>query len=461
MIPAQPSAAAGSVPDPFKPLLTRIRAWSSWRRNRSRAARLTVVSQFFPPDYSATGQLLDELTARLAGDGLQVQILTGMPAYANEQQPALAMEFEPHRCIRRTRASRLWPRRIRGRAVNGFIFCLRIGLRLLRYARRGDLILYSSEPPYLPVLAWLVHRLTGTPYLLIVYDLYPEVLVELGVLPGDHWLCRLWRHLNRQAFAAARELVVLSQPMADRIAAEVPAVAPRLQVIPSWADPERIQPIPKAVNWFVRQHGLEGAFTVLYSGNQGRCHDLVTLLAAAAILQGEAGIQFLIVGGGPQHERLRHLARELNLRHCRFLPWQDPSVLPFSLAAADLAVVSVAIQAEGLVAPSKLYGHLAAGTPIAAVTPAGSDLRALVEENGCGRWFANGDAVGLAAWIRQLQADPVLAARHGAAARQLLLATATPERVTAAYRELVKRHLPVGTLTQAGALMKPESSEAT
>ena len=38
----------------------------NWRRNRSQAARVTVVNQFFPPDYAATGQLLEDLTRRLA-----------------------------------------------------------------------------------------------------------------------------------------------------------------------------------------------------------------------------------------------------------------------------------------------------------------------------------------------------------------------------------------------------------
>ncbi|MFQ6537977.1 MULTISPECIES: glycosyltransferase family 4 protein [Aphanothece] len=413
-----------------------------WRQQRSRKARLTLVNQFFPPDYAATGQLLDDLTRRLASSGLQSQILTGMPNYAGGAREAASLEFEPNRCIRRTRVTRFWPRRIRGRAVNGLFFCLRIAARLMRYSWRGDLLCYTTEPPYLPIVGWLVHRLTATPYLLIIYDLYPEVLVELKVLPADHWLCRLWRHGNRLALAAAQEVVVLSQPMADRIAALAPAVRHKLQVIPSWADPETIRPLAKLANPFVREHGLEQAFTVLYSGNQGRCHDLVTLVAAAAILQAERDIVFLIQGDGPQNTRLRHLVADLNLANCRFLPWQDPAVLPLALAAADLAVVSVGIQGEGLVAPSKLYGHLAAGTPIAAITPATSYLRPLVENGGCGRWFANGDAVGLAAWIRALHADPPQVAAYGRAARELLLATASLEKVSAAYLSLILRHLP-------------------
>jgi glycosyltransferase involved in cell wall biosynthesis len=425
-------------------LRQQLRQRLRWRRNRSRAARVTVVNQFFPPDYAATGQLLDALTARLAAAGLQIQILTGMPAYAGPATEAERVEFQPNRCIRRTRASRFWPRRIRGRAVNSLIFCLRSGLRLLRYVRRGDLIIYTTEPPYLPIVGWLVHRLTRTPYLLIVYDLYPDVLEELRVLPAQHWLCRLWRWLNRPALAGAEEVVVLSDLMAERVLAQAPGIADRLHVIPSWADPELIHPLPKRSNWFVQRYGLEGRFTVMYSGNQGRCHDLVTLLGAALMLKGEPEVQFLIVGDGPQHRRLLQLAREWDLTNVRFLPYQDLDALPQSLAAADLAVVSVSIEAVGVVAPCKLYGHLAAGTPIAAITPAGSDLRRLVEHSGCGRWFANGDAGALVAWIRELAADSAAAATHGAAGLELLRRTATPELVSERYRQLICRHLPEG-----------------
>ena len=433
-----PSASASRLQRIRRKLASR---WQ-WRATRSRYPRLTLVSQFFPPDFAATGQLLDDLTARLAARGLQVQVLTGMPAYAYNSSDAKRIEFHPNRWIRRTQASRFWPQRIRGRAINGVLYCLRITLRLLRYSRRGDLILYTTEPPYLPLLGWVLHRLTRTPYLVLLYDLYPDVLVELGVLPSVHPLVRLWRRFNRWVFADAQELIVLSPAMQERVASAVPEAAAKLTVIPSWADPGLIHPRPKAGNWFVQKHQLEDRFVVLYSGNQGRCHDMVTVMAAALLLRQEPAVQFLFIGSGPQKERLLQLAADWGLENCTFLPYQDLEDLPFSLASADLALVTLSITAEGLVAPSKLYGHLAAGTPIAAITPAESYLHALVEESGCGRWFANGDAEGLATWIRMLRADPALTARHGSAARRLLERTATPDIVTDQYLELISRHLP-------------------
>ena len=159
-------------------LLQKFQSRLRWRASRSSFSRVTVVSQFFPPDYAATGQLLDDLTSRLAARGLQIQVLTGQPAYAYSQDSAPAISFEPNRCIRRTSITRLWPQQIRGRAVNGMLFCLRISLRLLRYARRGDLLLYTSEPPYLPLVGWLLYKLTRTSYLVLVYDLYPDLITH-------------------------------------------------------------------------------------------------------------------------------------------------------------------------------------------------------------------------------------------------------------------------------------------
>ncbi len=450
----QPSAPAIPAPPAASPRLHRLRQvlqqrWR-WRASKHEHPRLTVVSQFFPPDFAATGQLLDDLTRRFATRGLQVQVFTGMPAYAFNTPDAERLTFEPNRCIRRSLASRLWPQRIRGRAINGLIFCLRVAVRLLRAARRGDLLLYTTEPPYLPVVGWLVHRLTGTPYLLLLYDLYPDVLVELDVLPAEHPLVRIWRHLNGLVLRDAAELIVLSEPMAERVRQHAPLPAStlnaKLHIIPSWADPALIEPRPRDSNWFVLRHHLQHSFTVLYSGNQGRCHDLVTLLGAALMLRHDSQIRFLFVGKGPQNARLRKLVHDWGLTNCTFLPYQDLDALPYSLTAAHLAVVSLGIEAEGLVAPSKLYGHLAAATPIAAITPASSYLRQLVEQHHCGRWFANGDADGLATWIRHLATHPTEAAAFGRAARDLLLTTASPDLITRRYLDVVRPHLPEAKL---------------
>ena len=414
-----------------------------WRFQQSQHARLTIVSQFFPPDFAATGQFLDDLSRRLSNLGLQVLVLTGQPNYAFHDHLAPRISFDHNRCIRRTSVSRWWPSRIRGRVVNSVLFCLRSMLRLLRSARRGDLMLFTSEPAYLPLCGLFLHRITGAPYVLVLYDLYPDIALSLGVLNLGHPLARLWKAWQGECLAAAREVVVLSSTMADRLRQVYPTLTTPVEVIPSWADPQRIHPMPRHSNPFVLRHGLEEGFTVMYAGNQGRCHDLDTLVDAALLLQEYKGIRFLIVGGGAQHRQVRRRVQQAGLTQVQFLPYQEPADLPAMLAAADLAVVSLLAEAEGQVAPSKLYGHLAAATPVAVICSPSSYLRHEVETARCGAAFRNGDAAGLAAFIERLAQQPQLAHDLGLASRRHLQQTATPELVVQRYAAVLARHLPL------------------
>lgn len=48
--------------------------------------KLTILNQFYPPDYAATGQLLEELGEELNKDGLDVEVFVGQPGYAYDQE---------------------------------------------------------------------------------------------------------------------------------------------------------------------------------------------------------------------------------------------------------------------------------------------------------------------------------------------------------------------------------------
>lgn len=418
------------------------------RPNPGASLQLSILTQFFPPDYAPTGQLMAELAQGFSHQGMNVQIFAGQPGYAYDCPLAPQKEDLNGVTVRRTRTARLWPQRIRGRAVGGLLYCLRSLIKLLHPARRGDLVLVTTEPPYLPVLAYLMYCLFKQPYLCVVYDLYPEVAVALGVVPPYSGLVRLWNWLNCRTWRNAEAIVVLTDTMQQRILDRCPAAAGKISVIHNWADPALIFPRPKVDNWFARQHGLGQVFTVLYSGNMGRCHDMDTIMAAAADLRHDP-VQFVFVGAGAKCLDCLAQARALGLTNCLFLPYQAKVDLPYSLTACDLSLVSLVSGVEGLVAPSKLYSSLAAGRPIAAICEPQSYLRSLLAEGEFGRAFANGDSLGLAQFIRTLVDDPVLAKRLGDQGRSYMQQKFTPEHGTRRYCEVVKACMGVPTSTPA------------
>src|SRR5919199_21893 len=402
----------------------------------NKAIKLSIITQFFPPDYAATGQLIEELAIQLGQLGLPVQVFTGQPGYAFQKKSAPVIEHLDGVTIRRSRSSQLWPKRIRGKAVNGLLFCVRSGLHLLRTRSRGDVLLVTTAPPFLPILGYLANKLFGLPYVCLLYDLYPDVAVELKVVSDRHWLVRLWDSFNCRIWKQAQQIIVLSPTMKDRVVAKCPEVMNKITVIHNWADPNRILPIAKHQNWFAKEFNLVETFTVLYSGNMGRCHDMETILEAAKLLKDEP-IQFVFIGNGAKRQGFRTQASQLGLKNCQFLPYQDKENLPYSLTACDLSLVSVSPGMEGLVAPSKLYPALAAGRPLAIICEPHSYLRSMLKESGCGEAFNNGDPEGLAAFIRRLASDSQLTKQMGRAGRRYLQSNFTPDLIAQQYSQVL------------------------
>ncbi|MEQ8538044.1 MAG: glycosyltransferase family 4 protein [Coleofasciculus sp. D1-CHI-01] len=401
----------------------------------SKSLRLSIVTQYYPPDYAATGQLIEELAIELGKQGLSVRVFTGQPGYAFQSHSAPAKEYFQQLIVQRSRATRIWSKRIRGKALNGLIFCLRAGLHLLRTRSRGDILLLTTAPPFLPILGYLAKKLFGLPYVCLVYDLYPDVAVELNVVSRRHWLVKLWNIVNCHIWKQAQQIVVLSPSMKTHVAAKCPSLNDKITVIHNWADANWIVPIAKQDNWFAQNFNLVDQFTVLYSGNMGRCHDMETILNAAQLLQNKP-ILFVFIGNGAKREAFETQTRLLGLRNCRFLPYQDKQNLPYSLTSGDLSLVSISSGMEGLVAPSKLYAALAAGRPIAAICEPQSYLQTLIAEAECGAAFSNGDAKGLAEFIRRLSIDERLVKRMGEAGRRYLQSNFTPDLIAREYSKL-------------------------
>jgi glycosyltransferase involved in cell wall biosynthesis len=411
--------------------------------DREGKIRLSIITQFYPPDYAATGQLIEELAIQLSHLGIKVNIFTGQPGYAFQRNSAPAREKKGKVQIRRSRTARMWHQRIRGKTIGGILFCLRCALHLIEKRRRGDILLVTTAPPFLPILCYFVSLFWRLPYVCLLYDLYPDVAVELNVIQRNSWIVKIWDYLNTLSWKRSEKIIVLSSSMEEKIVQKCPKIAHKIVSIHNWADPNLISPLAKQENWFAQKYNLVNKFTVLYSGNLGRCHDLETILEAAKILQHEP-VEFVFVGDGAKSSLCQEKVREWGLENCQFLPYQEKQNLRYSLTAGDLSLVSISKGMEGLVAPSKFYGALASGLPIAVVCESHSYLRQLVSDARCGRSFDNEDGQGLAKFISYLASHPEVAKRMGTSGRQYLEKYLTPEIIAWQYSEVL--HEAVGQL---------------
>lgn len=297
-------------------------------------------------------------------------------------------------------------RRFLTRGLSWFRYLLRACQEIVRY-EADALLVVVTNPPLLPALAWLVHLVRRQPYIVLVYDIYPDIIVGLGLLSDRHLVTRAWRWLNRQVYRYAARVVTIGRHMAQTLQQYMPgeSCAPAIDVIPAWVDTERFVPCDKRSNPFAMQTGQQDKLTVLHSGNLGLSHDISLLIDAAIRLQHDRRLHFLIIGEGPSKADLMRRVQAARIANVTFLPYQPEDALPYSLAVADVAVVSIRRQVEGLMMPSKAYYAMAVGSALIGISRAPNDLAALIEESGCGVNVEPDDADGLVVALRRLASD--------------------------------------------------------
>lgn len=293
------------------------------------------------------------------------------------------------------------------RAASWAAFTIGAFFRTMRLPA-GVPVLVATNPPVLPQVAWLASLLRRHPYAVLVWDLYPEHIVQMGWMGARHPLVRAWRWLNRMSFLRARAVITIGDRMARAIREQVGGETARLRldVIPNWADVESIRPLPKEQNPFAVEHRQVGKITVMYSGNLGATHGADVVADVAIALRGHDRFSFLVVGGGIGRARLEKVVGQHGLANVRLLDYQPWQVLPLSLATADVALVSQAPGSEHLSVPSKTYSCLAAGSAILALTAEDSDLGRLVLEHDVGVVCPASDAAAIATELLDLVSSP-------------------------------------------------------
>lgn len=394
------------------------------------------VNRYFHPDESATSRMLSDLARRLSRAGLRVAVVTSRQLYDDPAAQLPAESQVDGIAVHRVSTATLGRGTLIGRALDYLTFHLAAGARLRRLLRPGDVVIAKTDPPMLSVTVARAARVRGAVLINWLQDVFPEAANELGVAIRPAWLATWLRRMRNASLRQAECNVAIGARMAERLMAQgVPAA--KVRVIPNWADVAEIIPKPVEGNPIRAELGLRDHFVVGYSGNLGRAHEFETFLEAAALLRDDPAFVFLITGGGAKIAALRRDVETRGLRNFRFQPYQPAERLADSMAAADVHLVSLLPQIEGLIVPSKFYGILAAGRPAIFIGDADGELAREIRSGDCGVAIGVGDSAGLARELRQFRADPALLARLGSNARKLAQSRYSSERALQAWLAMI------------------------
>lgn len=398
--------------------------------------RFALLCQHFYPEMISTGMHMTELAVRLTELGWQVTVYCARPSWGvaeqtNEPAPD-ELSYEGIQ-IRRVPTIGNQQGSLLSRTLFALSFLLGVARALWRTRTEYPGLVVTTNPPFLGVVSWLYSWLFRRPYLLIVYDVYPDIAVQLGVLQPQAWLTKIWHWVTRLMLCRAATVVVIGRDMAAVIKRKMPATLhKRILLIPNWSDERHVKPIAKAENRFRQEQQLADAFVVQYAGRLGRTHNLEVLVEAARQLT-EQNVIFQFIGEGAKKKKLQALATSYGLRNVQFLPYQPMARLPEMLAAADLAVVCLESFFTGLSVPSKAYGVMASGTPILGFLHPDSEIAQMICETGCGLVMCDPSAEQITTAIQTLLANPAQRQAMSAAGYQAFCEKYTLQRAALAY----------------------------
>lgn len=389
------------------------------------SGKVVIISQHYPPDPSTTAAIMAEIAGALAQDG-EVLVLSGTPGSgvafpAQADRPAVA---EIRNRIPEKAA-------LVKRAAAELLFTLRAFISLLKHARRGDVILTVTAPFMLPYASVAAARLKGARSVLILHDLFPDVLVMAGILKPAAIAAKAMRAVNAMMFRALDIVITIGRD-SGRLLQRYRGITPdKIRFIPNWANlTPAVRPIDPS-NPFRRASAAR--FVVGLSGNLGFTHDPLIVFEAARLLREEADIHFLLSGWGVGFETLRRLQAEASLPNVTLVDRVADAELELFLSAADIWLIPYRPNVAGVSVPSRFYNLLAAGRPVILVSEPAAEAAMIVAENNLG-WVVRPDApADLADAIRAASqtAMSAIAARAVAAAGNFAL-----DRAMADYRRV-------------------------
>lgn len=399
--------------------------------------RIGYLVQQFPPEVGAGPARVAEMAAYWRDQGAEVTVITGMP---NRPEGRIHPEYRGKLFTTETwegiRVHRSWlyasPKHGFARTLLNNITFMATGLLngLVR-AGRFD-VLIASSPPFFPHISGVILGSTRRmPVVLEVRDLWPDYLVDMGVLKGRLAPSALFG-LERRLLQSADHVVAVTESFRKRISGKgVPLE--RIAVIPNGVDASLYYASPE------ESQGREsGVFNVGYLGNFGAGQHLTTIVEAAArVAEVAPEIRFRLIGDGPDRARVEARAAELKLSNLTIHPPIPKDRTREFYASCDICLVPLApVAVFQETVPSKIFEIMACERPVVA-SLAGEAAR-IVEESGGGVVVPPGDADGVAEGVMRLyRASSHERQLMGASGRAYVLANYDRLALAAKYLEVL------------------------
>ncbi|KAA3617828.1 MAG: glycosyltransferase WbuB [Calditrichaeota bacterium] len=348
----------------------------------SQKLNILYLSQYFPPEMGAPSARVFELSRRWVANGASVTILTGFP---NHPTGVIPDEYKGTHFLREEKEGISVIRTyIYATANKGFVkrifsyisFMVSSIVQGTKACGKQDIIIASSPQFFVGIAGYIISRLKRIPFIFEIRDLWPESIVQLGLIKNKYVISVLeW--IEMFLYKKSDHIIAVADSTIE-ILSNRGVSKDKISVIKNGVD----------LNLFTDQgnqtalkekYGFKDKFIVSYIGTHGLSHALDKVLETAELIRDQKEVMFLLVGEGAEKEKLQQEAKQKKLSNVIFVDQINKTQLPDYYALSDIVLVTLRkLPLFKHVIPSKIFEIMAMKRPI--IISVDGEAKKIVEE---------------------------------------------------------------------------------
>ncbi len=380
--------------------------------------KLLILTQYFPPEIGAPQNRLFELAVRLQKKGIDVSVLTAMPNYP---QMKIHENYKGKCYCKETLSNlevhRAWiyvsqSKAVISRLLNYFSFVISAFFVGLFKIKKQDVLMVESPPLFLGITAYLLAKLKGAKMVFNVSDLWPESAEKLDIITNKTLLSMATK-LEEFCYRKAALVSGQTQGIVKNISGRFPNK--KVYWLKNGVD-INFYDVNKTIeeNAWRKEHNYSPEdFILFYGGIIGHAQGLDVILNAAKELENYENIKFVLLGNGPEKERLLKLKAELGLNNLQFYDAVPKSQMQKIIMDTNASIIPLKrLDLFKGAIPSKIFENLALKKPII-LGVEGEAEELFIQQGKCGVSFTPEDSENLAKQILHLYNNPELVKELG------------------------------------------------
>ena len=361
--------------------------------------KIIILTQYFPPEVGAPQNRLYEIVVRLKKRGVDIEVLTAMPNYPKMQiDEAYKGKWYVKDSMDGMTVHRAWiyvskSKGIIARLLNYFSFVFTsiwIGLFKLR---KADYVFCESPPLFLGISARILRRTKNARLIFNVSDLWPESAEKLGLIT-NRFLLNITTKLEESLYEASTLITGQTQGIVSNIKSRFPSK--QVYWLPNGVDMAFYNEGKIESNWRSENGFVSDDFLVLYAGIIGHAQALELVLKAADLTKSQPSIKWILLGSGPEKEKLLGMKSQMKLNNVFFYEPLPKVKMPLVWKAVDVSLVPLRrIDLFKGALPSKIFEAMAMKKPVL-LGVEGEAKELFIDEGKAGLAFIPDDAADLA-----------------------------------------------------------------